>query len=120
MNKKAQAGLNVNLLWGLIILAAVIVVSGIFMAFGAQVTSDIGRDISKSEAVDSCGLNNTGGTANPIYINCSTAYNITVESLEAQETLAEKQNTVALIGVITIIIGLLLGVIGGVMYYMRG
>ena len=95
-SKKGQAGLNVNLLWGLLILAAVIVVSGIFMAFGAQVTSDVAEDFTTD----------------------SIEYNITQNSLEAQETLAEKQNTVALIGVITLIIGLLLGVVAGVMFYM--
>lgn len=93
--KRAQT--DMGLLWGIIMLAAVIVVSGIFMAFGAQVTSDIQADFDAN----------------------SLPYNITANSLEAQETLSEKQNTVALIGVIVIIIGLLMGVVTSVMMYMR-
>ena len=96
-SKKGQQGGGFTILWSVILLAAVIVVWGIFQAFGAQVTSEIQADFT----VD------------------TYEYNISQESLEGQYTLAKKQNTVALIGVVTIIIGLLMGIVAAVMLYTK-
>ena len=96
-SKKGQQGGGFTILWSVILLAAVIVVWGIFQAFGAQVTSEIRADFT----VD------------------TYEYNISQESLEGQYTLAKKQNTVALIGVVTIIIGLLMGIVAAVMLYTK-
>jgi len=87
MNKRAQ--LNMGLLWGVIGLASVIVVAGLFLAFGADIVDDINADF----------------TAN------SYADNATTNTLEAMDTLSERQDTIAQIGIVVIIIGLLMGVV---------
>jgi len=99
MHRKGQ--LNLNLLWGVIGLASVIVVAGLFIAFGADITDDIQDDFITGAA----GCNSTDVTG------CGHAYNITGNALEATETLSERQDTIAQIGIVVIIIGLLMGVV---------
>ena len=108
-SKKGQQGGGFTILWSVILLAAVIVVWGIFQSFGAQVTSEIQADLVTG-GLDCNATDVTG---------CGYDYNITQESLEGQYTLAKKQNTVALIGVVTIIIGLLMGIVAAVMLYTK-
>lgn len=88
--KRGQA-INTSLLWSMVILSVVLGISGIVAAFTADITDDVGDDFEAN----------------------SYGANITDNSLEAQDTVAGKFNTVGLIAMVVIIISLLMGVVGG-------
>lgn len=96
-SQKKAMGQGIGVLWGIVTLALILVVAGLILAFGADITSDVQADFT----VD------------------TYAYNITQDSLDAQNTVAEKQDTLGTIGVAFLIIALLMSVVAGVLAYQR-
>lgn len=93
MDKKGQT-LNVGILVSLVSVVILLVIVAIVMAFGAQINDDVQDDFTAD----------------------TYAYNITEDGLEALDTLAEKQNTWALIIGVGVVITLLLGFLGFVAF----
>ena len=87
MNKKAQS-IN-NGIYQLIFLAIGLVVVGVVVSFGAKFIADQQADLSSG----------------------TTAYNATVQSLDAMQDVAEGQGTVTTVGILAVVVGLLLGVV---------
>jgi len=89
----------------LIPVGLVLVVAGIILSFGAQVTSDIGADQITGAA--GCNATTTAG--------CGYDYNISQGSLEGQWNLANRMPTIGLVAAIVIVIGLLVSGFGYLM-----
>lgn len=92
LKKKGTTGFNA--LYVIIPMVVIFLLWGLFQTYGADITQDIRDD-------------QTSGTY---------AYNISGFSLEAQNTLAEKQETTSKVVIAGIIIAVLLGVFGGYIY----
>jgi len=88
-----KKGASVGDIWPL---ALVLIVTAIGLAFGAQVQDDI-----RSEWYDVAGCNSTNTSG------CGYAKNISDTGLEATETFGDKLDTIALVIVAAIVIGLL-------------
>lgn len=92
---------------GLTALATVVilmVVLAMVSGFGSDIVQDTQDDFVTNVAY--CGLNATGGTANPLYTGCGAAYNNTVFGNQAIGNLTDKMPTLAtvLIGAFIILI----------------
>lgn len=94
MNKKAQVQ---GAIYQLIFLAIGLVVTGVIVAFGANFIEDQQGDLTTS----------------------GTAYNATVESLNAMQDVGEGQGTVTTVAILAVVIGLLLGVVA-LFGFLRG
>ena len=90
----------------LLYVGLVLVITGIVLAFSADITSDIREDFLTGEAF----CNATSDVA------CDTNYNITTNSLEGTSNLAERFGTVGTIAAIVVVVGLLMTGFG---VYMR-
>ena len=100
-SKKAAYGIQ-----DLLPIALLLVVTTIGIAIGADVLTNI-QD-NQVVSATACGTNISGGTGGTIlYTNCSYAYNITGEGLQAQDELGSWLDTIALIVAAAIIIGVL-------------
>jgi len=92
-NKKGQTG--IGSIWMIIPLVAALVVAGIFVAFGADVQTDISSDFADD----------------------SYAQNASTKFLEATDKVATKAPTLGTVGIVVIILLMLMGVVGAVMVY---
>lgn len=114
-DRKATSGFNV--MYVIIPMIVIFLLWGLFQTFGSEVLEDVRSDMVDTSRRN-CGTNSTGGSGGTLnYINCSYNYNISSGSLEAQNTLAEKQETTGKVVIAGVIIAVLLGVFGG--YIMR-
>ena len=107
----------------LIPVGLVLVVAGILLSFGAQVTGEVRDDIgvdscagrsdsftSYNETSDLC-YNSTGSTSAPTTYD----FNITGEALEGSWNLSNRMPTIGLVAAIVIVIGLLVSGFGYLM-----
>jgi hypothetical protein len=101
MNKKGQQSIT-GVFATIIGIALVLMVAGIFMAYDADIVSDIQSDFVPSVATATC--NASSGT----YTGCGYGYNITRENLAAASDLSSKQGTLTNIAIAVVIISLLL------------
>jgi len=85
--KKGFAG-NI---WMLVPIALAVIVFGLVLTYGADITQDIHDDQTED----------------------SYAYNASAETLDAQNTMAEKQGTIVNVIIAAVIIGILLAAFGG-------
>lgn len=102
-------GQGIGVLWGIITLALILLVSGLILAFGADITQDIQADL----------VTNTAGCNSTNVSGCGTAYSVASETLIAQNGVSEKQDTLATIGVAFFIIALMMSVVAGILAYQK-
>ena len=112
--KKGQA-LNTGLFISVAVIVLVFVVIGLIMAFGAKISGDVADDLVDDSPVPGC--NDTFELAD--MTNCDYDVNITIDSLTAQETMSEYQNTWATIVAAAVIIIILIGAVLGTVLMMQ-
>jgi len=113
--KKGQA-LNTGLFISVAVIVLVFVVIGLIMGFGAKISGDVASDLVDSET-PVVGCNDTLSLKD--MTNCPASVNITRESLTAQETMAEYQNTWATIVAAAVIIIILIGAVLGTVLMLQ-
>lgn len=126
MKRKAQT-LNTGILVSLVSVVVLLVIITIIMAFSGDINDDIQDDFGEDNCAarsDTYTLYNA--TAKQCYNSSGThvvvgtvPFNSTEESLQALDTLSEKQNTWALIIGVGVVITLLLGFLGFVAFRAR-
>jgi len=100
----------------LIPVGLVLVVAGILLSFGAQVTGDIRSDLCDTGDF----YNSTSGVCQESATNQTTVdggydFNISTSSLEGQWNLSNRMPTIGLVAAIVIVIGLLVSGFGYLM-----
>ena len=89
-------------------IAMTLVVTGIGVAFGLNVMSDVRDDFVTQNSAANCGLNSTGGTGGTIgYSACGIEYNATGSAIEGVAKIPEKMPLIATVIVAALLIGIL-------------
>ena len=99
-SKKGQIQQMVPFALAFIVVVIVVALGGSILGTfqNTQITSTAG-----------CGLNSTGGTGGTLLYNgCQSAYNITSKGLEGIKTFGDYMPVMAIVLVITVIVGILL------------
>ena len=100
INKKGQMQVA---LYGLLTLALFIVIVGYIVGFGQSFIQQTRDNLQTRYAGAGCNATVTSG--------CGAGYNATVYTQQSLATVAEGQGTVATVGILVIVVGLLVGVV---------
>lgn len=87
-------------------LAVGIIVLGIVVSIGASVMLNV-RDTNNKVPTAGCGLNATGGTTNPTYDQCNTAWQLGDKAATGLAEFGNWFNIIVIVGVAAVILSLI-------------